>query len=34
MKAISKVLAFLTHWLVEKEEGEGSVEIVLRLDWL
>ena len=33
MKAIYKVLAFLTHWLVEKEEEwEGNVEIVLGLD--
>ena len=35
MKAISKVLGFLTYWLIEKEgEWEGNVEIVLRLDWL
>ena len=34
MKTISKVLGFLTYWLVGKEEGENSVEIVLRLDWL
>ena len=35
MKAISKVLGFLTYWLIEKEgEEEGNVEIVLGLDWL
>ena len=34
MKTISKVLGFLTYWLVEKEEREGSVEIVLGVDWL
>ena len=34
MKAISIVLGFLTYWLVEKAEGEGSGEIVLGLDWL
>ena len=41
MKAISKVLGFLTYWLIEKEEGEdgveegeGNVEIVLGPEWL
>ena len=34
MKAISSVLGFWTYWLVEKEEGEGSVEIVIGLDWI
>ena len=34
MKAISNVLSFLTYWLVEKEEREGSVEIMIGLDWL
>ena len=35
MKGNSKVLGFLTYWLIEKEgEGEGNVEIVLGLDWL
>ena len=35
MKAISKVLGFLTYWLVQKEEeGEGRVEKVLGLDWI
>ena len=42
MKAISKVLGFLTYWLIQKEKGEDSVEIeegkssieiVLGLDW-
>ena len=27
-------MSFLTYWLVEKEEWEGSVEIMLGLDWL
>ena len=34
MRAISKVLGFLIYWPVRKEEGEGNVEIGLRLDWL
>ena len=43
MKAISNVLGFFTYWPIEKEEGEdsveidegeGSVEMVLGLDWL
>ena len=34
MKAISKVLGFLTYWLFIKQEENGNVEIVLGLDWL
>ena len=33
-KQFLRFWVFLIYWLVGKEEGEGSVEIVLGLDWL